>query len=174
MRVLGVDPGSRLCGYAVVDVDGRRACRYVECGVLSPTRGGTAEERLGSIACWLSDVINELRPTVLSVEDVFIGVNPRSALALAQARGSVLAVAGLSGLVVHSYAPTLVKQSVTGRGNAPKLQVAKMASTLVGLATPPQADAADALAVAITHAMRYEIAMPSGAARQKEKTGIRA
>jgi crossover junction endodeoxyribonuclease RuvC len=172
MRVLGVDPGSRLCGYAVIDVLEHRECRYLECGVLSPERGGSAEARLGSIACWLTDVINELRPTVLAVEDVFLGVNPRSALALAQARGSVLAVAGLSGLVVHSYAPTLVKQSVTGRGNAPKLQVAKMASTLVGLQKEPQADAADALAVAITHAMRFEA--PRSTRAQQEKTGLRA
>lgn len=156
MRVLGVDPGSRLCGYAVVDVDTRRSCRYVECGVLTPERGGKAEARLGSIACWLTDVINELRPTVVAVEDVFVGANPRSALALAQARGVVLAVAGLSGLAVHSYAPAQVKQSVTGKGNAPKLQVAKMVSTIVGLKTPPQADAADALAVAIAHGMRFE------------------
>jgi crossover junction endodeoxyribonuclease RuvC len=174
MRVLGVDPGSRLCGYAVIDVLDDRVCRYVECGVLSPTRGGTAEERLGSIACWLTDVINELRPTVLSVEDVFIGVNPRSALALAQARGSVLAVAGLAGLAVHSYAPTVVKQSVTGRGNAPKLQVAKMASVLVALSTPPQADAADALAVAITHGLRYDETRPAAAVTEPGKTGVRA
>jgi len=112
--------------------------------------------RLGSIACWLTDVINELRPTVMSVEDVFIGKNPRSALALAQARGSVLAVAGLSGLAVHSYAPTLIKQSVTGRGNAPKPQVAKMVSALLGLRSSPQADAADALAAAVTHGLRFD------------------
>ncbi len=125
--------------------------------MLSPERGGTAEESSGSIACWLTDVINELRPTVMAVEDVFSGKNPRSALALAQARGSVLAVAGLSGLVVHSYAPTLIKQSITGKGNAPKPQVAKMVSALLGLRTPPQADAADALAVATTHGMRYDV-----------------
>ncbi len=157
MRVLGVDPGSRLCGYAVIDVTDRRECSYVECGVLSPERTGSAESRLGSISCWLTDVINELRPTVMAVEDVFTGKNPRSALALAQARGSVLAVAGLSGLVVHSYAPTLIKQSITGKGNAPKMQVAKMVSVLLGLKTPPQADAADALAVATTHGMRFDI-----------------
>tara|TARA_R110002073_G_scaffold24260_11_gene82182 strand:- start:3641 stop:4189 length:549 start_codon:yes stop_codon:yes gene_type:complete len=156
MRVLGVDPGSRLCGYAVIDVSNRRTCSYVECGVLSPERTGSAETRLGSIACWLTDVINELRPTVMAVETVFIGKNPRSALALAQARGSVLAVAGLSGLVVHSYAPTLIKQSITGKGNAGKPQVAKMVSSLLGLRTPPQADAADALAIAATHGMRCD------------------
>jgi len=146
-----------LCGYAVIDVSDRRTCTYVECGVLTPERTGTAEIRLGNIACWLTDVINELRPTVMAVEDVFCGKNPRSALALAQARGSVLAVAGLSGLVVHSYAPTVIKQSVTGKGNAGKPQVAKMVSALLGLRTPPQADAADALAVATTHGMRFDI-----------------
>ncbi len=125
--------------------------------MLSPELSGTTEVRLGSIACWLTDVINELRPTVMAVEDVFCGKNPRSALALAQARGSVLAVAGLAGLVVHSYAPTLVKQSITGKGNAAKPQVAKMVSALLGLRTPPQADAADALAVAATHGMRSEL-----------------
>lgn len=154
MRVLGVDPGSRLCGYAVIDVLDRRQCRYVECGVLSPERNGSAEIRLGNIACWLTDVINELRPTVVALEDVFCGSNPRSALALAQARGAVLAVAGLSGLVVHSYAPTLVKQSITGKGNAAKSQVAKMAGAIIGLTHIPQADAADALAVAMTHGMQ--------------------
>lgn len=129
----------------------------MECGVLSPERTGSAESRLGSISCWLTDVINELRPTVMAVEDVFTSKNQRSALALAQARGSVLAVAGLSGLAVHSYAPTLIKQSITGKGNAPKAQVAKMVSALLGLRTPPQADAADALAVATTHGMRFDL-----------------
>ncbi|MBL4636796.1 MAG: crossover junction endodeoxyribonuclease RuvC [Kofleriaceae bacterium] len=172
MRVLGVDPGSRLCGYAVIDVDDHRQCSYVECGVLSPERGARAEARLGNIACWLTDVINELRPTIVALEDVFIGVNPRSALALAQARGTVLAVAGLSGLMVHSYAPTLVKQSVTGKGNAPKAQVAKMVAALVGLRRLPQADAADALAVAITHSMRFEIATVTK--NKSQAVGVRA
>lgn len=170
MRVLGVDPGSRLCGYAVVDVVDGRQCRYVECGVLTPERGGTAEIRLGNIACWLTDVINELRPTVMAVEDVFCGANPRSALALAQARGTVLAVAGLSGLIVHSYAPTLIKQSITGKGNAPKIQVAKMAGALIGLTHVPQADAADALAVAMTHGMQANL----GWARPLVTAGQRA
>ncbi len=151
----------------MIDVGRQRQCKYIECGVLSPERGGRAEARLGDIACWLTDVINELRPTVVALEDVFIGINPKSALALAQARGTVLAVAGLSGLVVHSYAPTLVKQSVTGKGNAPKAQVAKMVSALVGLRKPPQADAADALAVAITHGMRFEMASPQSKTGEK-------
>ncbi len=161
MRVLGVDPGSRLCGYAVIDVHEGRRCSYLECGVLSPERG-PAEDRLGSIACWLRDVISELKPTVMAVEDVFCGSNPRSALALAQARGTVLAVAGLSGLRVHSYAPTLVKQSLTGKGNAPKAQVAKMVVAMLGLQLVPQVDASDALAVAMTHGMQSRLDLARG------------
>ena len=154
MRVLGVDPGSRVCGYGVITVAARRAVVYVECGVIAPPRGRAPSERLGEIARWLGDIIDELAPEALAVEDCFAHINIRSALALAQARGVVLAVAGLAGLPVFSYAPTLVKQSVTGRGRASKDQVARMVQTLVGLRSPPEADAADALAVAITHAHR--------------------
>ena len=158
MRVLGVDPGSRVCGYGVVAVDGSRQCRYVECGVLTANRRLPMERRLGEIAQWLTDVVTELRPEVIAVEDIFTAVNVRSALALAQARGSVLAVAGMAGLAVHSYAPSVVKKTVTGRGRASKEQVARMVQVLVGLHRPPSSDAADALAVAIAHARRVEIA----------------
>jgi crossover junction endodeoxyribonuclease RuvC len=153
MRILGVDPGSRICGYGVVDTASRKYI-YVECGVLTATATAPMEHRLGEIARWLTDVITDLRPTMLAVEDVFSRINVRSALALAQARGVVLAVAGMAGLSVHSYAPTVVKKTVTGHGRASKEQVAAMVQALVGLKQPPRADAADALAVAITHAQR--------------------
>jgi crossover junction endodeoxyribonuclease RuvC len=151
MRVLGVDPGSRVCGYAVVAVGPGRSCLYVECGVLTSAHRAP-EARLGEIARGLAEVIEELGPAGVAVEDVFSHRNPRSALALAQARGAVLAVAGMRGLPVHSYAPALVKKTVTGRGRADKDQVARMVKALVGLASLPTADAADALAVALTHA----------------------
>ena len=92
-------------------------------------------------------------------EDVFSHINVRSALALAQARGMVLAVAGMAGLSVYSYAPAVVKKSVTGRGRAGKEQVAAMVQMLVGLQSPPRSDAADALAVAITHAQRIPLSL---------------
>lgn len=152
MRILGVDPGSRVCGYGVVDLEDDGSYRYVECGVLTAEVKLAMEIRLGEIARSLTDVINELRPAEMAVEDVFTHANPRSALALAQARGAVLAVAGTCGVTVHSYAPTVVKNTVTGRGQASKDQVAKMVQALVGLRKPPSPDAADALAVAITHA----------------------
>ena len=157
MRVLGVDPGSRVCGYAVIALQGRRSFRYVECGVLTSALG-PMEARLAEIARSLTEVIEELSPSALAVEDVFTHINARSALALAQARGTVLAVAGMAGLKVYSYAPAMVKKTVTGRGRASKDQVARMVQTLVGLRRMPVSDAADALAVAITHAHRMPIA----------------
>jgi crossover junction endodeoxyribonuclease RuvC len=149
-RILGIDPGSRVCGYGMILADGG-GLTYVECGVLTAPEDWPAERRLGEIARHLQEVIAELRPATVAVEDVFAKVNVRSALALAQARGMVLAVAGMVGLGVHSYAPALVKKTVAGSGRAEKAQVARMVAGLVGLRTPPRADAADALAVAITH-----------------------
>ncbi len=153
-RILGVDPGSRICGYGVVDAEGP-GCRYIECGVLTAKPSQPMEMRLGEMARWLTNVICELRPQVVAVEDVFSKVNPRTALALAQARGMVLAVAGMSGLEVYSYPPAVVKKSVTGKGRASKDQVARMVQAMVGLQTVPTSDAADALAVALTHSQRH-------------------
>ena len=150
MRILGLDPGSRVCGYGVLEDLGAEL-RYVECGVLTAPEGKAMEERLGEIARGLREVIDELQPTEVAIEDVFVQHNARSALALAQARGMALAIVGLAGLRVSSYAPALVKRTVAGSGAAPKEQIARMVQVLIGLRSLPRADAADALAVAITH-----------------------
>ena len=150
MRILGLDPGSRVCGYGVIDEhDGK--LRYVECGVLTAPEQRSMEQRLGEIACGLREVIGELAPAIVAIEDVFTHQNPRSALALAQARGMALAVVGLAGLRVASYPPALVKKAVTGSGAAGKEQIGRMVQALIGLRSLPRADASDALAVAITH-----------------------
>ena len=107
MRILGLDPGSRFCGYGVID-DDRGTLRYVECGILSAPEAHPMESRLGELARGLREVIDELSPQICAVEDVFTYQNPRSALALAQARGMALAVIGLCGLRVASYAPAVV------------------------------------------------------------------
>jgi crossover junction endodeoxyribonuclease RuvC len=151
VRILGLDPGSRVCGYGVID-GLPRALRYVECGVLTAREGRAFEVRLGEIARNLREVIDELAPDVVAVEDVFVHHNARSALALAQARGMVLAVVGLAGLSVASYPPALVKKTITGSGGAAKEQIGRMVRALIGLTSLPRADASDALAVAITHA----------------------
>ena len=151
MRILGLDPGSRICGYGIID-EHAGDLRYVECGVLTAPEDRAMEDRLGEIARGLHEVISELRPTVVAVEDVFVHAqNPRSGLALAQARGMALAVIGLMGLAVASYPPATVKKAVSGSGKAEKAQIARMVQALIGLRTLPRADATDALAVAITH-----------------------
>lgn len=160
MRILGIDPGSRVTGYAVVELRST-GLAYVECGVLTARPGAGVEARLAEIARGLADVIEELGPDVAAIEDAFFGANVRSALALGQARGVALAACGLARVPVHSYPPARVKQAVTGRGGASKPQVAQMVRALVGLRTTPRADAADALAVAVAHAhmqMRRQIA----------------
>ncbi len=150
MRILGLDPGSRFCGYGIVD-EAAGELRYVECGVLTAPEGWAMERRLGEIARGLRDVMDELAPEIVAIEDVFVHHNPRSALALAQARGMALAVVGLRGVAVASYPPASVKKAVSGSGRADKSQIARMVQMLVGLRTLPRADATDALAVAITH-----------------------
>jgi crossover junction endodeoxyribonuclease RuvC len=150
MRILGIDPGTRLLGYAVVDALPR--LRYVECGVVTAPARQPLAARLAEIQRALEEIIAELRPDEVAVEDVFTAHNARSALALGHARGVALAAAGRAGLPVTAYAPAKVKRAVTGRGAAPKEQVALMVRALVGLRMVPRADAADALAVAVAHA----------------------
>ncbi len=151
MRILGLDPGTRICGYGVIDVRGE-VLAYVECGILTAPEDRPMEARLGEIARGLREVVQELAPEVAAVEDVFSQMNPRTALALAQGRGMALAVLGLCGMPVASYPPSSVKKSVTGSGRADKEQVARMVQMSIGLRSLPRVDATDALAVAITHA----------------------
>jgi len=151
VRILGLDPGSRVCGYGLID---ERAGALIDigCGGVTGQEDRAMEDRLGEIARGLREVIDEMKPSVVAVEDVFVHAqNPRSGLALAQARGMALAVIGLAGLRVASYAPALVKKTVAGTGAAGKDQVARMVRTLIGLRSLPRVDASDALAIAITH-----------------------
>jgi len=159
VRILGIDPGSRVCGYGVVECPRPGAYRFVDCGTLEASERSPLEERLGVIARDLTELVAEFRPAAVAVEDVFTGQNARSALALAHARGTVFAVAGMAGLRAYSYSPSVVKLTVTGRGGAPKEQVALMVQALAGLArAPDRLDASDALAVAITHVLRGAVA----------------
>jgi crossover junction endodeoxyribonuclease RuvC len=152
-RILGIDPGSRYCGYGVIERAGGRVA-YVECGVLEPRRGGGLHLRLAEIAESLREVIAELRPRAVAVEGVFYGVNVRSALQLGHARGVALLCAGEAGLPLFEYAPATVKRAVAGGGRATKQQVSAMVRSLLLLKRAPRLDASDALAVAICHAFR--------------------
>jgi len=155
MIVLGIDPGSRRCGYGVVVRAGGRL-RVVESGVLVPGERPMAE-RLGLILDGLSLVIERARPNEVAVEQVFSGVSPRSALVLGQARGVALAVAARAGLPVHEYAPAAVKLAFTGSGRAGKEQMLRTARALLGVAAE-LADEADAIALAVCHLARRPLA----------------
>jgi crossover junction endodeoxyribonuclease RuvC len=151
VRILGIDPGTRRCGYGVVEHDGRTVV-YVECGVIELSARDPLSRRLADLSASLAEVIEELRPQVVAVEDIFHGVDARAALTLGHARGVVLARAGALDLDVHAYPPATVKKSVTGYGVATKAQIGAVVRALLGLRVVPRADAADALAVAICHA----------------------
>lgn len=151
MRILGIDPGTRRCGYGVVDSERGRLV-YVECGVIEPPARAPLEERLAELWVGLGEVFAELGPKVVAVEDIFHGIDARAALTLGHARGVVLAAAGAAHLAVHAYPPATVKRSVTGYGRAAKPQIGAVVQALLALKRVPRADAADALAVAICHA----------------------
>ena len=157
IRILGIDPGSRRCGYGVVEHSGPGRVRYVECGVIEPDADASMQARLVEIAAGLREVIAELAPRAVAVEGVFHGVNARAALKLGQARGVALLAAGEASLPVFEYAPATIKRSVAGSGAASKLQVSSMVRALCGLRGAPKLDASDALAVAICHAFHHRL-----------------
>jgi crossover junction endodeoxyribonuclease RuvC len=156
MRILGVDPGSRLLGYACVDLVGNQI-RHVTHGTLRLSNtGGKAviplEERLFSIFEGLGSVITEFKPSVLAIEKVFFAKNAVSALKLGQARGVAIVTGRVHGLSIAEYSASEVKQSVVGHGGADKEQVARMVAILTCQREFATTDASDALAIAICHA----------------------
>jgi crossover junction endodeoxyribonuclease RuvC len=156
MRVLGIDPGSRRCGYAVITRDGGRL-GLVESGVLVPGERPMAE-RLALLLIGLGDVIARTAPDEVSIEQIFAGISPRSALALGQARGVALAVAAQAGLPVFEYQPSAVKLAFTGSGRAGKAQMMRTAETLFGLRAR-LSDEADAVALAVCHLARRPLTL---------------
>ena len=149
-RILGIDPGSRITGFGVVDTTGTQS-RYVTCGHIKVS-GDDLAARLKVIFDNVSQVIDEHQPDELAIEQVFMHKNAASALKLGQARGVAMVAGKLKALDVAEYSPTQIKQAVTGRGRATKDQVQHMIRVLLTLSESPQADAADALAVALCHA----------------------
>ena len=156
MRVLGIDPGSRRCGYAVISRVGGRLT-VVESGVLVPGKRPMAE-RLALLLVGLGDVIARTAPDEVSIEQIFAGISPRSALALGQARGVALAVAAQAGLPVYEYQPSEVKLAFTGSGRAGKAQMMRTASALFGV-DPRLSDEADALGLAVCHLARRPLTL---------------
>lgn len=152
VRILGVDPGTRVVGYGLIDVDPGARPTYVECGVITLEEKDPMPLRLSVLARSIAELIAEFGPRILSLEAAFHGKNALSALKLGQARGAVMVVAAERGLEVAEYPPAYVKRAIAGHGRATKEDVTARVQLLFGLARPPRADAADALAIALCHA----------------------
>lgn len=150
IRVLGVDPGSRATGYGVVEVDRSRLV-HVAHGVIKTDTEAPFSARLAEIYLRLTEVLDEFQPAEVGVENIFNAHSAQSALKLGHARGVILLCAELKGLPISEYTPTQVKSAVVGYGQAEKLQVQDMVRRLLALPKAAQADASDALAVAICH-----------------------
>ena len=149
-RILGIDPGSQITGYGIIEVVGNRSY-YHHSGCIRTPSEQPLPERLKLIFESLNELIAAYRPDEMAVEQVFMHRNPDSALKLGQARGVAICAGVLAALPISEYAPRVVKQAVVGSGGASKEQVQHMIRALLNLTTLPAADAADALAVALCH-----------------------
>ncbi|NVK41662.1 MAG: crossover junction endodeoxyribonuclease RuvC [Oceanospirillaceae bacterium] len=150
MLILGIDPGSRVTGYGVINLVGSRN-EYVASGCIR-IRGEELAERLQQVYAGVSEIIETYCPQEMAIEQVFMARNADSALKLGQARGVAIVAGSNRELPVYEYAARKVKQSVVGNGGADKVQVQHMVAHLLKLPGLPQADAADALAIALCHA----------------------
>ncbi len=150
--VLGIDPGTRVTGYALVEEEGPARRRLVECGVVRTAAKDPLHARIRQIHESIVEIIADFEPALMAVEDVFHGRNPRTALVLGHARGAIILAASLRDIPIAEYATAQIKRAVTGTGKATKSQVGYMVQRHLGLAEPPAAaDAADACATAICH-----------------------
>ena len=152
LRILGVDPGTLRLGYGVIDVVGPGRQVYVDCGVLTASARASREARLLTIGRDLRDLLGEVLPDVVAMEQAFFGKNVQSTLALGEARGVALFVAQEQGLPLVGYSPARVKHQVTGRGAATKAQIGYFVRACLHMRRTPPPDAADALAIALCHA----------------------
>lgn len=154
MIILGIDPGSRLTGYGVIRYTSGKY-EYISSGCIKTT-GDEIAGRLDIIFKGVSELISQYQPKEFAIESVFMAKNPDSALKLGQARGAAIVAATQFGLPVSEYAARQIKQSVVGKGNADKAQVQHMVRHILKLPGTPQADAADALAVALCHGHTHQ------------------
>ena len=155
MRVLGIDPGTAVTGYGVVEPANGRPGRLIECGVIRTNARDQMSDRLDSLFEGVTELIERHRPATLAVESSFHGKNVRTTMVLGQARGVILLAGARAGLEIVEFPPAQVKQSIVGRGGAAKAQVGYMIQQLLRLAGPPApSDAADGVAVALTYLIR--------------------
>lgn len=162
LRILGLDPGSQHTGFGVIERRGSRM-HLIAQGRISPPRGQRLETRLAFLSRELADVVECHGPRAVAMETLFHGVNPKSLIVLAQARGALLVTLALAGLRCREYSPAEVKSALTGHGRADKQQVQRMVRLVLGLGEEPlSVDASDALAVALCFAQRQRLDRLSG------------
>lgn len=151
-RILGIDPGTGILGFGVIEASVGRAPKMVTGGVISTPAHTPLPDRLREIFDGLHQIIEETQPQEISIEKLFFSKNVTTAISVAEARGVVILVAAQKGLKIAEYTPNQIKQTLTGYGNAGKKQVQEMVKTQLNLTQIPKPDdAADALAAAITH-----------------------
>jgi crossover junction endodeoxyribonuclease RuvC len=151
VRILGIDPGLRRTGWGVIEIDGNRLT-YIACGSVEPSDTLPLAGRLLGIHVGLAKVLADYEPAEAAVEHTFVNKDGVATLKLGQARGIAMLAPALVGISVAEYAPNQVKKTVVGAGHADKNQIQMMLKILLPKAEPKSADAADALAIAITHA----------------------
>jgi crossover junction endodeoxyribonuclease RuvC len=153
MRLLGIDPGSRITGFGIITLHGNKTT-YLGSGCIRLSQKDIPA-RLREIFLHMSEIVDEYKPDAVAIEKVFMHRNPDSALKLGQARGAALVAVVSRELAVYEYSPNEIKQAVVGRGHAAKAQIQHMVQVLLNLPDTPPSDAADALAVAICHAHQH-------------------
>jgi crossover junction endodeoxyribonuclease RuvC len=170
IRIIGIDPGLRRTGWGVIDTDGVRL-GFVACGAVVSDDGESLGARLRQIYDGLQAVLARLDPVEAAIEQTFVNRDAAATLKLGQARGIAMLVPALAGLTIAEYAPNAVKKTVVGAGHGDKDQIRAMVKCLLPRAEPDCADAADALAIAITHAhtrgwtsLETRVALAQGAA----------
>ena len=156
MRILGIDPGSRVTGYGIVETQGNRL-RHIDNGIITTNPNTPLALRLKAIYDGVAQVIALHQPTAVAVEQIFLAKNPQAALVLGHARGTAMVAAVNAGLEVHEYTALQVKCAVVGYGRAGKDQVQQMVKVILHLPEISQEDAADALGVAICHAHSHPL-----------------
>ncbi|MEO5589309.1 MAG: crossover junction endodeoxyribonuclease RuvC [Gemmatimonadaceae bacterium] len=154
MIVLGIDPGTAVTGYGVIDGERMSAPRLIECGIIRTRPRDTLACRLQEIHSGIAELIERHRPDALAIEDIFYARNVRTTIVLGHARGVVLLAAANAQLIIAEYPPAEIKKAVVGTGAATKEQVQFMVARILRLKTPPQpADASDGVAAALAYVM---------------------
>lgn len=155
MRIIGIDPGTAITGYSVLDKKGNHL-EAIKYGCIYTESSWPLSKRLDKIYRELTELIQEYKPGHMAVEELFFNKNVKTALSVGHTRGIILLAGEQNNLIVEGYTPLQVKQAVAGYGRADKMQVQKMVKTILCLETIPKPDdAADALAIAICHSQSY-------------------